>query len=129
MGFLRNFMYGRYGGDQLGRFTLGLYLGLYLLGMLTRWGLLELLALALAAVTLYRLLSRDIPRRRAENEKFLALTAPLWRWWRRATMKRTDKAHKYFKCPSCGQQLRVPRGTGKIRVTCRSCGAVFEENS
>ena len=44
-------------------------------------------------------------------------------------MKCTDEAHKYFKCPVCGQHLRVPRGAGKIRVTCRVCGAQFEENS
>jgi len=49
-----------------------------------------------------------------------------------ARLRRTihrDKEHCYFKCPNCGQQLRVPRGKGKITVTCRSCGAVFEEKS
>ena len=129
MGFLRKFMYGRYGGDQLGRFTLALYLGLYLLALLTRWPLMEILSLVVAGLTLYRMLSRDIAKRRAENERFLARTAPVRGWWRRLHMKRTDKAHKYFKCPYCGQQLRVPRGSGKIRVTCRACGASFEQTS
>lgn len=129
MDFLRRMMAGRYGGDALGRFTLGLYLALYLLSLLTRWGLFSLLSLLAAAVTLYRMLSRNIPRRREENRRFLALTAPVSRWWRGVNMKRTDKAHKYFKCPNCGQQLRVPRGAGKLRVTCRSCGVSFEEKS
>ena len=40
-----------------------------------------------------------------------------------------DKDHRYFKCPNCGQQLRVPRGKGKITVTCRNCGVSFEEKS
>ena len=40
-----------------------------------------------------------------------------------------DREHRYFKCPSCGQQMRVPRGKGRITVHCRSCGATFEEKS
>ena len=40
-----------------------------------------------------------------------------------------DREHRYFKCPNCGQQMRVPRGKGRITVHCRSCGAVFEEKS
>ncbi len=127
MDFLRKFMYGRYGGDSLGRFTLVLYLVLYLLGFLLRSAPLSLLSLAVAGVTLFRMLSRNIPRRQAENQRFLSATAPVRRWWRSASLRRTDKAHKYFKCPHCGQRLRAPRGAGKIRVTCRSCGASFEE--
>ena len=86
-------------------------------------------SLALLAWTLFRLLSRNAPRRRAENAKFLKLIGPLQRWFHlRRTIYR-DKEHCYFKCPHCGQQLRVPRGKGKITVTCRSCGASFEEKS
>ena len=86
-------------------------------------------SLALLAWTLFRLLSRNAPRRRAENAKFLKLIGPLLRWFHlRRTIYR-DKEHCYFKCPHCGQQLRVPRGKGKITVTCRSCGASFEEKS
>ena len=51
------------------------------------------------------------------------------RWLRlRRTIYR-DKDHVYFKCPNCAQQLRVPKGKGKITVTCRSCSAVFQEKS
>lgn len=129
MGFLRRFMYGRYGADQLGYCTVGLYLALYLLGNLTRWGVLRALSVVAAVLTIYRMLSRNIPKRREENRRFLALTAPARSWWRTRSMKRADKTHKYFKCPNCGQQLRVPRGAGRIRITCRACGAEFEETS
>ncbi len=129
MGFLRKFMYGRYGGDQLGNATLWLYLAVYLLYLITGCGLFCLLAFALAAVTLFRLLSRNIPKRQAENQRFLSMTAPLRKTWRAFRNRCTDKSHKYFKCPGCGQQLRVPRGAGTIRITCRSCGTTFEENS
>jgi transcription elongation factor Elf1 len=40
-----------------------------------------------------------------------------------------DKEHRYFKCPGCGQRLRVPRGKGRISINCRSCGAAFERNT
>ena len=73
--------------------------------------------------------SRRIDRRRAENARFLALAGPVVRWLRLRHNIHRDKEHRYFRCPSCGQQLRVPKGKGKITVTCRSCGAVFQEKS
>ena len=121
---IQRFMYGRYGTDQLNLALLGLYLVLYLVSALTRWGVLYWLSLAVLFLLLFRTLSRNAARRRAENAKFLQVAGPMIRWWR---FQRT--AHRYFKCPNCGQQLRVPRGKGKITVTCRSCGASFEERS
>ena len=81
------------------------------------------------AVALFRLLSRNLARRREENVRFLQAIAPLVRWLRLQRTIRRDKEHRYFKCPNCGQQLRVPRGKGKITVTCRGCGASFQEKS
>lgn len=66
---------------------------------------------------------------RAENARFLALAGPAIRWLRMRRTIRRDKEHRYFKCPNCGQYLRVPRGKGKITVNCRNCGASFEERS
>ena len=83
----------------------------------------------LVAVSLFRILSRNLPRRREENAKFLRLIDPAVRWMRLRRTIRRDKEHRYFKCPNCGQMLRVPRGKGKITVTCRGCGAGFQENS
>ncbi len=129
MGFLQRFMYGRYGGDALGTFTLTLYLVAWLVGVVSGWWVIRLVGTALAVVTLYRMLSRNIAKRRAENQRFLSAVAPIRSRWRAAKTKRGDKAHKYFKCPNCGQQLRVPKGAGRIKVTCRSCGTSFEETS
>jgi len=126
---LMRFMYGRYGQDQLNLFLLVSYLVLYLIYAFTRFVPLYWVSLALLLWTLFRLLSRNAPRRRAENARFLQLTGPIRRWFHlRRTICR-DKEHCYFKCPHCGQQLRVPRGKGKITVTCRACGASFEEKS
>ena len=126
---LQRFLYGRYGSDQLNVFLMASYLVLLLLSILPGLGLLEFISFVLVAVTLFRTLSRNLPARRAENAKFLKLIAPVTRWYRlRRTILR-DKEHRYFKCPSCGQQLRVPKGKGKITVNCRSCGARFQKKS
>ena len=126
---IQRFMYGRYGNDSLNLFLIGTYLVLYLLFILTGFALLYWICLVLVAVSLFRILSRNLPRRREENAKFLKAAGPVIRWWRLRRTIHRDKEHRYFKCPNCGQMLRVPRGKGKITVTCRGCGASFQENS
>lgn len=39
------------------------------------------------------------------------------------------KTTAYLKCPNCGQILSVPKGKGKIRVTCPKCHAKMETRS
>lgn len=129
MNWLRKLMYGRYGGDQLSLFLMGLYLVLYLLAVVFRAPWLSWLALLPAVLAVARMFSRNFTRRRAENAKFMALAGPAVRWFRMRKTIRRDKDHRYFKCPNCGQHLRVPKGKGKITVTCRSCGVSFEEKS
>ena len=126
---IRRFMYGRYGNDQLNLFLVVLYLALYLLFAATRFVPLYWLTVVLIITALFRTLSRNLTRRREENAKFLRLIDPAVRWMRLRRPIRRDKEHRYFKCPNCGQMLRVPRGKGKITVTCRGCGASFQENS
>ncbi len=126
---LQRFMYGRYGNDQLNLFLMGLYLLIYLLSFFVRAGLLYWVGMALLAAILFRLLSRNIERRQLENAKFMRAAGPILDWLHLRRTIRRDKEHIYFKCPSCGQQLRVPRGKGKITVTCRNCGASFQEKS
>lgn len=125
----QRFMYGRYGNDQLNIFLVCLYAALFLTEALTRSVLFYYLSLAVVLWAMFRLLSRNLDRRRAENARFMALADPFLRWFRLQRTIRRDKEHRYFKCPNCGQQLRVPRGKGKITVTCRGCGASFQEIS
>ena len=129
MNWLKRMMYGRYGVDELSLFLLGLYLVLVLLSQLPHLALLSWLALAVILWDFFRILSRRFDRRLAENARFLSLAGPVIRWFKiRRTILR-DREHRYFKCPNCGQYLRVPRGRGKINVVCRSCGVSFEEKS
>ena len=126
---IQRLMYGRYGNDQLNLFLMGLYLLLYLVFIFVRIELLYWVGFALLVITLFRMLSRNIPRRQMENARFMRAAGPLLSWIHLRRTIRRDKEHVYFKCPGCGQQLRVPRGKGKITVTCRGCGASFQEKS
>lgn len=123
---LGRFMQGRNGQDSLSRaMTVGSLL-LLLLAVLfgTQWLTLAALIFALAATL--RCYSKNLAKRRAENASWQKLTLPVRRWWRRMKNQWAErKTHRYFKCPKCGQYLRVPRGKGKIQIACKSCGERF----
>ena len=127
--YMARVMAGRYGGDQLNLLLIALYLLFYVVYLFTRLIPFEALALILIILSLYRSLSRNLARRRAENTRFLQIVRPVARRWSAFRARAHDREHRYFKCPNCGQQMRVPRGKGRITVHCRSCGAVFEEKS
>lgn len=92
--------------------------------------LLWLLALICLITSYFRIFSKNISRRQAENERFLSRIAPLTRWYSRQKTKRRQKnLYSFFKCPKCGTVLRVPKGKGHIRITCKSCNHVFERNN
>ena len=127
--FLQKLMYGRYGGDQLNNFLLILYFVFWLLAVITGVELISSLGMVCIFIGILRMMSRKIDRRRAENAKFLRLMAPANRWFKLQRTKAKDKDHRYFKCPNCSQTLRVPRGKGKITITCRACGTSFQEKT
>lgn len=129
MNWLQRVMYGRHGVDQLSLFLMAVYMGFYALSGLLGAPALQWLGLVCLGLAVYRTLSRDHIKRQAENGKFVSLLRPLFQWARHRRMIHRDKDHRYFKCPNCGQQLRAPKGKGRIHVTCRSCGVSFEENT
>ena len=77
----------------------------------------------------FRMFSKNLPRRRAENQKWVN-----W-WWRvrssssGARARHADKEHKYFTCKQCKTICRVPVGKGKIIITCPKCGAQIHAKS
>lgn len=129
MDWFRQVMAGRYGSDALGCTLLAAYFVLWLASRLFSNWVLFLLSLACVVWAFYRMLSRRMDLRHAENERFLELTRPILQRYNAYRCRRRDKEHCYFRCPNCGQQLRVPKGKGKISITCRSCGASFEEKT
>lgn len=130
------FMEGRYGADELGRFLsisgcVTMLLGLVLsraAPSLSR--ILILLALGLVIWCYSRMLSKNVTRRRDENQKYLAKRVGVEDWF---ALKRTcfDQRREYafFRCPGCGRTVRVPKGKGRVRITCRHCGYSFEKKT
>lgn len=148
MNWFHRFMVGRYGSDSLTIALLVLYFIVMLIAGLFQLFILELLGIALILWACFRMLSRNIPKRRKENEWFLRTFAPVIAWVKNASiraqgsaMRRQQKAAKkaaekaerknfcHFTCEQCGQILRVPRGKGKIRIHCPKCGHEFIANS
>ena len=105
---------GRYGVDQLNLAILGLDLILCLVGVFTQNGWLNLLAHIPMILVLYRMLSKNTYRRYQENRRFLQLLDRI-----------KDRKNRYFHCPKCKQMVRVPKGKGKISITCPRCKEKF----
>lgn len=122
---LYRFMYGRNGVDALSWALVVLEVVLSLLSAFIHVRgvsqALYFVCTALMFVVLLRIFSRDLARRQAENAKFLTWWTPKANAMRGAKARRADKAHKYVRC-SCGAYCRVPRGVGKIELTCPKCG-------
>ncbi|HIS76476.1 MAG TPA: hypothetical protein IAB51_06645 [Candidatus Merdivicinus excrementipullorum] len=126
-------MMGRYGLDQM---TVGLLVGMMVFSLLSSltWFLpLYLISIALMIWAVFRVFSRNTAARARENEKFLVFWNQVKKWWNGvrqwfAKQKRKwddRKTHVYFRCPNCKKELRVPKGKGKLEVTCPLCRSKF----
>lgn len=113
---IQKFMQGRNGVDELNRILLYAVLVLYVLSIILQSLVLDYLAFAGVLYLLYRTLSRNLYVRREENRKVVT-----WLETTRIKMEQR-KDYKIFKCKGCGRNIRVPRGKGKIEVTCPMCG-------
>ena len=122
---LYRFMYGRNGVDALNWALFAVELVLSLLSSFVRVqavaATLYFLSVVLMFIVLIRIFSRNLTQRRAENARFLSWWAPKMDAMRGAKARRADKAHKYVR-GSCGAYCRVPRGVGKVELTCPKCG-------
>lgn len=128
-GFYR-FMTGRNGPDELSLALLVTALVLMLLSSLTGSVVLNLLGMVLYVLIIFRILSRNVPKRYAENQKYLAARTKMRKsvsqWW--ARLKNTRK-YRYFKCPQCHSLLRLPRKVGEVTVTCGKCHHSFKQKA
>ena len=116
--WLQRFMMGRYGNDKLNMVILGTGVIASLLSIFIRIEpfnlILSAISYALMAWAIFRTFSRNTYKRYQENRKYLMLLQRL-----------KDREHCYFDCPRCRQQVRVPRGKGKIAISCPKCKEKF----
>lgn len=118
----QRFMMGRYGTDKLNMWILGAGLILCLISVFISYAPVNL-ALTVASYALmiwaiFRTFSRNTYKRYQENRRFLMRLDRI-----------KDRNHKYFDCPRCHQPVRVPRGKGKIMITCPKCQERFQRKS
>ncbi len=150
----RQWMIGRYGSDQLNIALLVVYVILSIVLSFTGSVIVLALSYVLFVVIFYRMFSRNISKRTAENQKFMKIYGPIrsklphrngrsssgyygqnpygnpygagsQRRTKSYGKPKTDKNHKIFQCGKCGQMIRVPKGKGKIAITCPSCKQEF----
>ena len=127
---LMRFMAGRYGFDPFGRATLIGALIVMVLSGLFESAILSLLSWALIIYTYFRLFSRNIYRRSAENQAYLEKTRGIRTWFNsQKSLMAQKKTHHIYKCPTCHQKIRVPRGKGRIEIRCPKCQTRFIKKS
>ncbi len=127
--FMR-FMYGRYGVDTLGKYTIGAALAAIILSNILDSSVFAVLSWALIILAYFRMFSRDIYKRSAENQTFLNKTVKIRGWF--TTQKNVfaqRKTHHIYRCPGCRQKIRVPKGKGRIEIRCPKCNTTFIKNS
>ena len=124
------FMSGRYGADQFSRFLLGVAVVCLILSIFVGRQFFSLFALVILGVCYFRMFSKNYAKRSAENERYLGMTRGIRDWFakRKRRIEQSKDFHIY-KCPSCGQKIRIPRGKGKICITCPKCRHEFEKKS
>ena len=128
MKWLRNCMYGRYGIDQLGNCLFSIYFITLLISIFIPF--LRFFSYAIVILFFYRMFSKQYYKRRQENTIYLQNTLTIRKSLNKQRNKfKYRKTHKYFKCPQCHQDLRVPRGKGEITITCPQCHHQFDKRT
>ena len=114
----RHFMLGRYGTDKLNMAILICGVVCSILSMFVRFAILNMaltaISYGLMGWAIFRMLSRNTYKRYQENRKYLRFVERL-----------KDRDHRYYDCPRCRQSVRVPKGKGKIAITCPKCKEKF----
>ena len=141
---LARFMQGRYGIDEFGKFLMGTTFIILLVELVTGWYVLTFVFWAILILVYFRMLSRDYGKRQQENQKFLTARYKFRTQWYQVFHKKNGNNNgfqkikkeiqqkmKYhiYKCPSCSQKIRIPRGKGKIMVRCPKCNIEFMKRS
>lgn len=131
--FIR-FMQGRYGVDSFSKFLLVLGLVFVMFSSIFGGERMGTLGYVLGWIVIiycyFRMFSKNVTKRYGENQTFLAKTYKIRCFFQRQKNEWNQrKVYHIYKCPSCGQKIRIPKGKGKIEVRCPKCTTTFVKNS
>lgn len=128
---IQRMMYGRYGNDQLGMFCFGLYVMFWIVSLGFRgtfFGrILSVADYVFVIIYFFRFFSRNIYQRQRENQKFLSVRNQVKNYFKFLRLRYQERSgtKKLYRCPKCHQMIRVPRGRGRIEITCPKCHFAF----
>lgn len=127
---LMRFMYGRNGVDSLGKFVLAISIIVMLLAGWTDSLILSYLSWIGIIYLYFRMFSRNIYKRSSENQWYLNKSYKIRTFfYRQKNLLLQRKTHHIYKCPTCRQKIRVPRGKGRIEIRCPKCNTRFIKKS
>ena len=119
---LQGFMYGRYGMDDFSRFLSWVAFAIFIINLFVNSVILYILGLATLIFSTYRCYSKNIYKRQKERNFYIKYKTKITGWFKiRKRIFAERKVNKYFKCPTCKAYLHVPKGRGKIIITCPKC--------
>jgi len=127
---LRRFMQGRYGVDELAIFLIGLsVLAMFLSRMVNNYSL-YYMGLVLIIWSYFRVFSKNTYKCTQQNQKYLKLKAKVIKpFEKQINLFKQRKTHHIYSCPNCKQKIRIPKGRGKVEVTCPKCHKKFSKIS
>ncbi len=126
----QRFMMGRYGMDAFSKFLMIVWMILWGVNLFVNNAILSLLSLGLLFYMYYRMFSRNIQKRYQENIKYLNIKNKIVSKLRsEKSIMKQRKTHHIYKCPTCKQKIRIPRGKGRICITCPKCKTEFTKIS
>ena len=124
--WLQKFTVGRYGVDKLSNAMIMLALAFILASIFTKYAILNTIGFVIIIIAYFRIFSRNIPKRYSENQKYLTWFNPIKGKFNKFKNKvKNSKDYKYFRCPQCGKEMRVPRKKGRVNIKCPKCGNSF----
>ena len=126
----QRFMYGRYGMDGLGQFLMWTAVASLLLSWFVARPFFNTLAMVLLLWGYFRMFSRNVQKRYQENCMYYRYVNKVKEFFKKQkSYIQQRKTHHIYKCPQCKQKIRIPRGKGRVAITCRRCGTEFIKNS
>ena len=127
---MQRFMAGRYGNGQLNQFIFIVAIISMVLEIITRQSLFYTLTLVLLILAYVRVFSRNINKRYEENMKFLQKKDAILNKFRKQKYYAAQRRNFHiYTCPQCKQKIRIPKGKGKISITCPKCKTSFIKKS
>lgn len=126
---LQRFMWGRYGNDRLNQFLMICAIVLMFISFFGG-GLFYTLSFAVMIYAYFRMFSKNTAKRAEENRWYLQREMKVRGIWNKKKKEfQQRKVYHIYKCPNCKQKIRVPKGRGRIAITCRKCGNEFVKKS